>query len=260
MWAVICKFWSENWQDLSLILVGLVAVFIYWLQERKKISEAASLVVMQIEDLQKRMREISSFITEGKLDDVSFYESQILYQTDYWDQYRHYLIRRLDATSLGTIDDFFRCAAEVREQQELMKNLQKNFFFQKQQMILQLEYNYILQDLQISNQTTVNKGALTEGLMETVPSNMKDEQKQAMKNMLQQLADFGTTTDLNTFWNLYRKDQADILTITDQNAFTRFNPGQITISLEKALKQYASIPVIGCPGYNKLKKLAERKF
>ena len=260
MWAMIWKFLSENWQDLSLILVGLVAGVIYWLQERKKISEAASLVVMQIEDLQKRMREISSYITEGKLDDVSFYESQILYQTDYWDQYRHYWVRRLDASSLGTIDEFFRCAAEVKEQQELMKNLQKNFFFQKQQMILQLEYNYICQDLQISNRTGVNKSALIEGLMGTVPPGLNEEQKLALENMLKQSAILGTATDLNTFWNLYRKDQADILTITDQKAFTRFNPGQITISLEKALKQYASIPVIGCPGYNKLKKLAERKF
>lgn len=149
-----------------MILVGLVAGLIYWLQERKKISEAASLVITQIEDLQKRMREISSYITEGKLDDVSFYESQILYQTDYWDQYRHYWVRRLDASSLGTIDEFFRCAAEVKEQQELMKNLQKNFFFQKQQMILQLECNYICQDLQISNQTAVDKSALIEGLIE----------------------------------------------------------------------------------------------
>lgn len=148
-----------------MILVGLVAGLIYWLQERKKISEAASLVITQIEDLQKRMREISSYITEGKLDDVSFYESQILYQTDYWDQYRHYWVRRLDASSLGTIDEFFRCAAEVKEQQELMKNLQKNFFFQKQQMILQLECNYICQDLQISNQTAVDKSALIEGLI-----------------------------------------------------------------------------------------------
>lgn len=47
-----------------------------------------------------------------------------------------------------------------------MKNLQKNFFFQKQQMILQLECNYICQDLQISNQTAVDKSALIEGLIE----------------------------------------------------------------------------------------------
>lgn len=243
MWTAICKFWAENWKDLSLILVGLIAGLVYWLQERKKISEAASLVITQIEDLQERMREISSYITEGKLDDVSFYESQILYQTDYWDQYRHYWVRRLDASSLGTIDEFFRCAAEVKEQQELMKNLQKNFFFQKQQMILQLEYNYICQDLRISSQTAVDKDALIEGVMGTVPSCLNEEQKRAMENMLKQSANFGTATDLDTFWNLYRKDQADILTITDQNAFTRFNPGQITISLEKALKQYAAIPV-----------------
>ena len=50
MWKIIF--------DIALIVVGGFALLIYWLQERRKISESASLIVMQVEELQKRMREI----------------------------------------------------------------------------------------------------------------------------------------------------------------------------------------------------------
>ncbi len=57
MWEIIF--------DIALIVVGGFALLIYWLQERRKISEAASLIVMQVEELQKRMREIKTYICDG---------------------------------------------------------------------------------------------------------------------------------------------------------------------------------------------------
>ena len=97
MWGDIGEFIMENWIDILLVIVGASAFFIYWAQERRKVSEAASLIVMQIEDLQKRIRETSSYISEGALNDTAFYESQILFKTDYWNQYKHYFIRKLDS-------------------------------------------------------------------------------------------------------------------------------------------------------------------
>ena len=51
----IVAFISEKWLDILLVIVGASAFVIYWLQERRKVSEAASLIIMQIEDLQKRI-------------------------------------------------------------------------------------------------------------------------------------------------------------------------------------------------------------
>lgn len=59
MWKIIF--------DIALIVVGGFALLIYWLQERRKISESASLIVMQVEELQKRMREIKTYICDGQL-------------------------------------------------------------------------------------------------------------------------------------------------------------------------------------------------
>lgn len=129
MWREIGRFIGENGLNILLVIVTASAFFVYWVQERRKVSEAASLIVMQVEDLQKRIREIGSYISEGTLNDTAFYESQSILKKDYWDQYKHYFIRKLDSFSFNIFDEFYNCATEILEQQELMKNLQKNYFF-----------------------------------------------------------------------------------------------------------------------------------
>lgn len=144
MWANIANFVSKNWIDILLVIVGASAFIIYWVQERRKISEAASLIVLQVEELQTSIAEVGSYISEGKLNDGAFYESQMLFKTDYWDKHKHYFVRKMDSFSFRMFDEFYNCASEILEQQQLMKNLQKNTLFLTQQMLMQSETNYIL--------------------------------------------------------------------------------------------------------------------
>ena len=81
--------WINHWQDLGLIGVGLSAVVIYTLQERAKRIDAASLIVLQIDSLQNRLRELSTYIGEGKINSVAFYEALPLIKENYWDKYKH---------------------------------------------------------------------------------------------------------------------------------------------------------------------------
>ena len=101
MWANIANFVSKNWIDILLVIVGASAFIIYWVQERRKISEAASLIVLQVEELQTSIAEVGSYISEGKLNDGAFYESQMLFKTDYWDKHKHYFVRKMDSFSFG---------------------------------------------------------------------------------------------------------------------------------------------------------------
>ncbi len=260
MWNKIFVFLCENWLNLLLVIVGTSAFITYWLQGRRKISEAASLIVMQIEDLQKRMREMKTYVSEEQLNATAFYESQVLFKTDYWDQYKHYFIRKLDPFSFSTLDEFYSCASEVMEQQELMKSLQKKGFFLNQQTIMQMEENLILQTVNSTNHLPVDNSKIVDGLMSTCPPNTTTEQKNAIENMLKQVNDARGVTDSNLFWDLYNKDRQTILLAFNKDAFTHYTPVQIKISLQKALRQFDSIPIIGCKGYNTLKKLAARRI
>jgi hypothetical protein len=48
--------------------------------------------------------------------------------------------------------------------------------------------------------------------------------------------------------------------MSHQNGLTAYTPLQISLSLEKALNQYALLEIAGCDGYKKLKKISERKI
>ena len=260
MWREIGGFISINWLNILLVVVGASAFFIYWVQERRKVSEAASLIVMQVEDLQKRIREIGSYISEGILNDTAFYESQILFKTDYWNQYKHYFIRKLDSFSFNTFDEFYNCATEIFEQQELMKNLQKNFFFYTQQTLMQMEGNAILHALNSSIPNSDDVNNAVEGLVGVIPEGMNGEQKQALENMLKQSNTTNQNRNYEKFWNLYNKEKQDIIMAVNRGALDRYTPMQIRISIENALKKLNSISVIGCEGYTKMKKIAGRKI
>ena len=119
----------KNWVNMCLVIVGAFALVIYILQERRKKIDAASLIVLQIDEVQEKLREISTFIVEGKLNDTAFYESLSLMEENYWSKYKHYFVRDIDSTSYGSLNQFYNYVAGVQEQQLLMKALQKNNFY-----------------------------------------------------------------------------------------------------------------------------------
>lgn len=260
MWEKIWAFITEHWLDLLLAIGGLSALGIYIAQERRKVSEAASLIVLQVEDIQKRISEIGSFIVNGQLNSGAFYESQPLFKTDYWNEYKHHFIKIMDGFSFNTFDEFYNCAAEILEQQQLMKNLQKNDFILTQQTLMQMESNAFLQSLSIVEQNPVNTMQLIEVIGNTVPDNMPPEQKDALENMMKQIASSNVHANMTAVWDMYGKRKNDIRSMIDQKALTPYIPVQIKITLENALKKYYSISIIGCEGYRHLKKIGKRKF
>lgn len=157
-------------------------------------------------------------------------------------------------------DEFYNCASEILEQQQLMKNLQKNSLFLTQQMLMQSETNYILQILAMCAQNPVDVPTLLKTIEGSLPADASDEQKNAFENLMKRMTASNQNIDPNTFWNTYNQSKANLHSVINQNALTHYIPVQIRITLENALKKYNAIQVIGCEGYRKLKKIANRKF
>ena len=122
----IIEFISKNWLGISnflIIIVGLSAVWIYKAQEKSKIQDAASLIVLQIDELQIRMQEIQSYITEQGLNFSAFYESLLLIDTNYWSKYKHLFVRKMDNKSYNNLNKFYQYILCIQEQQDLLRNL-----------------------------------------------------------------------------------------------------------------------------------------
>lgn len=256
----IIDFLSINWVNLLLIIVGSFALVIYLLQEHRKVIEAASLIVLQIDELQERVKEIQSYIVNGQLNETAFYESRKLFDIDYWNHYKHYFIRKMDVKSFQTLNSFYDCVAEMQEQQELMKNLQKNFFFVTQQVLTNLETHYILSDLDSSTNISGDLRQALSVLVQDMPQNMDSEQRAAIENILYQVASSNENKDFSNFWKKYNQDRDNIKAIVGNKGLTPYTPLQIRLSLENALHQYLHLEVTGCDGYKMLKKAAKKKL
>lgn len=254
----VLDFICTNWVNLLLIIVGTFALLTYILQERRKVTEAASLVLLQIDELQDRIKEIQSYIVDSQLNETAFYESQALFSEDYWNRYKHHFIRRMDAKSYRTLNSLYDCAAEIQDQQQLMKNLQKNSFFVTQQVLANLETNYILTGLNNSMSYPVDVQQLVAGLTQIMPQNLEQPQRAAIENMLHQMAGSSGNVDFTAFWKNYSQNRTNVKNVIDQKGLTIYIPLQIRLSLEKALKQYAMLEITGCDGYKKLQKIAKR--
>ena len=94
----------QSYSNILLVFTGLGAILVYWLQKRQKETEAASLIVLQIDELQDKLREISTYIVNKQSNSTAFYESLPLMEDNYWNQYKHYFIRKMDARSYSTLN------------------------------------------------------------------------------------------------------------------------------------------------------------
>ena len=174
----IMDFIAKNWVNVCLVFVGSFALVIYILQERRKRIDAACLIVLQIGEVQEKLRELSTYIVDGKLNETAFYESLPIMEENYWSKYKHYFVKKMDATSY-------------------------------------IAYSQIWQN----------------------PS-----------------------FDLNQFLNMYWQQDGRIREIINRGVLTSYIPIQIKISLEKILKEYSMLEIVGTDGYQMLKKFSKKKF
>ena len=133
----------KNLVDILLVIVGTFAFITYLLQEHRKKIDAASLIVLQINEMQENLRKISTYIVEGQINETAFYESLLLMEENYWNKYKHYFVRNMDSVSYNSFNELYTYVIVVQEQLSLMKDLQKNNFHLIQTSLMHTEMQFI---------------------------------------------------------------------------------------------------------------------
>lgn len=256
MLEVINQYWL-NISQFLLIIVGLSAVGIYIVQERAKIKDAASLIILQIDELQIRIQEVQSYITDQGLNSTAFYESLPLMDTNYWSKYKHLFIRKLDNKSYTNFNKFYQYVSCIQEQQELLRNLQRNYFFVKQTAISNCEFTYICETLKEVDNSIITQEQL-KSLLDSIPTGEgTGENQQIVSNMVLQLQQKNPNIDVERFWTIYNGKRQRLIGITNQDSLTTYTPMQISTTLQAVLKQIPLLEIAGISGYDKLRKLAK---
>lgn len=256
----IVKFLSDNWVNISnfvIIIVGLSAFWIYKAQEKAKIRDAASLVVLQIDELQTRVQEIQSYITDKGLNFSAFYESLPLLDVNYWNIYKHLFIQKIDNKSYNNLNKFYQYVSCMQEQQELLRNLQKNYFFVKQNAICNVEFNYICETLKEVEGSIISPEQL-QTLLDSFPKDNDNEMnQQTISKILIQLQQRNPNLDMGRFWTIYRNRRDIFSNIIDSDSLTAYTPMQISTTLQTVLNQYKLLEISGTEGYRKLSSIAK---
>lgn len=256
----IIEFIGTNWLNISnllIILVGLSAVWIYKAQEKGKLKDAASLVVLQIDELQSRVQEIQSYITDKGLNFGAFYESLPLIDINYWNKYKHLFIRKIDNKSYNNFNKFYQYISCIQEQQELLRNLQKNYFFVKQTAICNVEFNYICETLKEVENSIISPEQLQSLLDSFSKENDNKLNQQTISNIFVQLQQKNPNFDMERFWIIYGNKRNRLSGITNSDSLTAYTPMQISSTLQGVLKQYELLEISGTEGYRKLCRIAK---
>lgn len=261
---IIINFLKNNWAQLGPILVGLSAIVVYKLQEINKRKNAAALLILQIDELQSRVPEIQSYIiNQTTIDFNSFYKSLPLMETNYWNKYKHLFVRNMDNKSYDNFNKFFQYITSIQEQQNLIRNLQKNFIFVKQNNISNIEFQYIIESLKEVEDTKCSIEEL-QLLLNSIPlaspENNPEKIKQVLYNLLSQNYQSNLQFDMNRFWKIYStKKQSFSTIVNDNSSLTVYVPVQIPLTLKSILEQYQLLEITGSDGYKKLRKIAKIK-
>ena len=179
-------FLKVNWVNLGLILVGLSAVWIYKMQEKGKLRDAACMIVLQINELQKRVQEIQSYITNQGLNLTAFYESLPLIDVNYWNNYKHLFVRKIDNKSYDSINKFYQYVTSMQEQQELLRNLQRNYFYVKQNAICNVEISFIIETLKEVDCSSISSNQL-QSFFQEVSTASAEKQSEIFTNLVKQI-------------------------------------------------------------------------
>lgn len=208
--------------NILLVIGGFGAFIVYRQQKKNEEKVAASLIVLQIEELKDKLVEINTMVVDGMINQTSFYETLDIINDNQWEKYKHLFVKKIDNYSYKIINNFYEYTLGIKEQLTLVKKLQHNQYFNIQEMINTNCNSFLLDRLQ--------------------------REKQDL-NLNQPI-------ELQEFIKDYGNKKEKIMKITNFDPYIQYIPQQVSITLSKQLSKVNSLEIIGSNGFKKLKKIS----
>jgi len=236
--------------DALLVFGGFGAFIVYWWQKRNEKRDAASLVVLQIEDLTYKLLEVNDMIVDGMINETSFYETLDIINDNQWEKYKHLFVNKIDSFSYKIINSFYEYTLSIKEQLSLAKRLQQNQYFNIQGM-LDSNCNVFLMETINSERFNIKDN------IKNIAANSPEEEK--IKSLILDNITFEEGINITKMYEKYSEQKEILKKITNCDPYISYIPKQIAVTLTKQLTKVNSLDVIGCAGYKKLKKIAKIK-
>lgn len=120
------SFWESNLcQTVVLICTIITTIAISFWQvdasKKKDIRNAVFIVLLQIENIEENIENLSECIINGELQEKPFHYCPVIYEENQWDKYNHIIAGNISNDTFKTVDKFFKIANKIKEQQILIK-------------------------------------------------------------------------------------------------------------------------------------------
>lgn len=126
---------GKNILDIALVFVGASAFITYKLQVKKEQKTAATLVVKQIQDIESIIKPLKS---AKQLNGEMIYRCKQIITKNYWNEYRHFLLKDMKDSYLSKIEEFYSNAEELEKSRASICNELSNTFNNKE-LVFQLK-------------------------------------------------------------------------------------------------------------------------
>lgn len=252
---IFIDFIKNNWMDILIIIGGFTAIITYYCQNRDKESEAAALIVTQIQELKDKILSINNISADNIINEKAFYESLDIITDNQWEKYKHLFIKKMDSNSFKTINQFYECILRIREQILFVKNLEYQHYFNIQGMLDTNCNNNLIDTLQavISNPNMISlKNSISK-------KENKSKEEEFFIGAMDELIKANPNYDMNEFWKTYNMKKSLLKSIINSSPYIQYVPSQVSITINEQLKNIRTIEVIGCEGFRKLTKIAKIK-
>lgn len=113
------------WKDFLVIFVGLLAYLVYYRQKRDERRSAATMVVCQIDIIQKR---VSSLKDDRQRGSIAVFHSKTIINENLWEKHKHKLIKTLTTPEYDLVQQFFDQAVQLEDARKaVIANLNNNW-------------------------------------------------------------------------------------------------------------------------------------
>ena len=121
------NFWHSNlFQTLVMVLSVIITIFtaLYNIHShtKKELRNAVMILMLQIKDIEKNIEYLlSEGLSNGAIQETSIHYSTVIFEENNWNKYSHCIVGNISQEAFEMIDNFFKVAQRIREQQIYIK-------------------------------------------------------------------------------------------------------------------------------------------
>lgn len=121
--------------SIAVIIASVIAAYQYWQQKTSESRGAFTDIVNEINQIESIVSEFHKLQMENKLNHIEMYSSAPIIEENYWNRYKHLIMKKLDQTDIKILDEFYYNASQMeRARKELSNSLAANWYLKAQTM------------------------------------------------------------------------------------------------------------------------------